>query len=75
MPYCFIDSARLLKVTREPLCALNELESSSTLLGLFIDQVVALTADSELDHMKAKVGVLFDCWILLILIYIYILIL
>jgi serine/threonine-protein kinase ATR len=54
-PYCFIESARLLKATGEPLRALNELQSSSTLLGLFNDQVVDLTADAESDRMKAKV--------------------
>ena len=54
-PYCFIESARLLKATGEPLRALSELESSSTLLGLFNDQIVDLTADAESDRMKAKV--------------------
>ena len=53
--YSFIESARLLKATGEPLRALNELETSSTLLGLFDDQVVDLTADAESDRMKAKV--------------------
>jgi serine/threonine-protein kinase ATR len=55
--YSFIESARLLKATGEPLRALNELESSSTLLGLFNDQVLDLTADAESDRMKAKVCV------------------
>lgn len=55
MPYTFIESSKLLKATGEPLRALNELESASTRLGLFNDQVVDLTADPEVDRMKAKV--------------------
>jgi len=56
-PYCFIESAKLLKSTGEPLQALNELENASKLLGLFDDQVVDLTADAESDRMKAKVWI------------------
>ena len=55
MPYTFIESSKLLKATGEPLRALNELESSSTRLGLFNEQVVDLTVDAEADRMKAKV--------------------
>jgi len=57
-PFCFIETARLLKATGEPLRAVNEPESSSTLLGPFSDQLTA--ADAESDRMKAKVGVPFD---------------
>ena len=55
MPYTFIESSNLLKATGEPLRAPNELESSSTRLWLFNDQVVDLTVDTEAEsRMKAN---------------------
>lgn len=55
-PYSFIETAKLLKASGEPLRALNELENSIKLLRLFDDQVVDLTEDAESERMKAKVG-------------------
>lgn len=57
--YSFIESAKLLKASGEPLRALNELENSIKHLGLFDDQVLDLTADSDSNRMKAKVSCLF----------------
>ena len=54
-PYSFIESAKLHKAIGDPLRALNELEASSKLLGLFDDQVLDLTADVESERLKAKV--------------------
>lgn len=54
-PYSFIESAKLLKASGEPLHALLELENSVKLLKLFDDQVLDLTVDAESERMKAKV--------------------
>lgn len=54
-----MESAKLIKATGEPLRALQELENSMRLLGLFEDQsdVLDLTVDDdETKTMKAKVG-------------------
>ena len=58
-PYSFIESAKLLKTSGEPLRALNELENSIKHLGLFDDQVLDLTAEPDSNRMKAKVKVCF----------------
>jgi len=56
VPYSFIDSAKLLKASGEPLRALTELENSIKLLGLFDNQVLDLTEDKDSERMKAKVS-------------------
>ncbi|KDR84098.1 hypothetical protein GALMADRAFT_219929 [Galerina marginata CBS 339.88] len=61
-PYYFIESAKLLKASGEPLRALLELENSIKLLGLFDEQVLDLTADAESERMKAKIQVLRARW-------------
>ena len=53
--YSFIESAKLLKTSGEPLRALNELENSIKHLGLFDNQVLDLTAEPDSNRMKAKV--------------------
>jgi serine/threonine-protein kinase ATR len=62
--FSFMESAKLVKATGEPLRALQELENSMRLLGLIDDQpdVLDLTDDDdETKQMKAKVCVnLFD---------------
>jgi serine/threonine-protein kinase ATR len=52
-----MESAKLVKATGEPLRALQELENSMRLLGLFETDVIDLTDDDEdTKKMKAKVG-------------------
>ncbi|KAJ3516810.1 hypothetical protein NLJ89_g892 [Agrocybe chaxingu] len=60
MPWSFIESAKLLKET-DHLRALNDLESSTKMLGLF-DNVVDLTTDAEWERMKAKIQVIRARW-------------
>ncbi|KAF8961112.1 hypothetical protein BDZ97DRAFT_1664899 [Flammula alnicola] len=60
--YSFIESAKLLKATGEPLHALQELENSIKLLGLFDDKVLDLTMDADGERMKAKIQVLRARW-------------
>jgi serine/threonine-protein kinase ATR len=56
--FSFMESAKLVKATGEPLRALQELENSMRLLGLLDDKdVLDLTADDETTKMKAKVRV------------------
>ena len=51
-----MESAKLVKATGEPLRALQELENSMRLLGLFETNVIDLTDDDEdTKKMKAKV--------------------
>ncbi|XP_006456710.1 hypothetical protein AGABI2DRAFT_78376 [Agaricus bisporus var. bisporus H97] len=53
--FSFIESAKLIKVTDEPLRALKELENSMKLAGLLENSdVLDLTSDDEADGMKAK---------------------
>lgn len=57
--FSFMESAKLVKATGEPLRALQELENSMRLFGLIEDRpdVVDLTEDdNETKRMKAKVG-------------------
>ncbi|KAF9534591.1 hypothetical protein CPB83DRAFT_754578 [Crepidotus variabilis] len=61
-PYSFIESAKLLKASGDPLRALNELENSSNRLQLFDKQFVDLTGDTELPRMKAKILILRARW-------------
>lgn len=58
-PFSFIESAKLVKATGDPLRALHELENSIKLLGLFDKDTVDidLTCDPETSRMKAKVKV------------------
>ncbi|CAA7258548.1 unnamed protein product [Cyclocybe aegerita] len=60
MPWSFIESAKLLKET-DHLRALNDLESSTKMLGLF-DDVVDLTTDADWERMKAKIQVIRARW-------------
>ncbi len=53
--YAFIESAKLVKASGEPLRALHELENSVKFLGLFNENVLDLTMDVDTDMMKAKV--------------------
>ena len=53
--YAFIESAKLVKASGEPLRALHELENSVKFLGLFDENVLDLTMDVDTDMMKAKV--------------------
>ncbi|KAF9567437.1 hypothetical protein CPC08DRAFT_22231 [Agrocybe pediades] len=62
VPYSFIDSAKLLKASGEPLRALTELENSARLHGFLDNQVVDLTEDAETQKMKAKILVLRARW-------------
>lgn len=57
--FSFMESARLIKASGEPLRALQELENSMRLSGMLdeIDDVIDLTHDNESPKMKAKV----DC--------------
>lgn len=52
--YAFIESAKLIKASGEPLRALHELENSVKFLGLFNDDVLDLTLDVDTEKMKAK---------------------
>ena len=67
-PFSFIESAKLVKATGDPLRALHELENSVKLLGLFDkdDTVdIDLTCpDPETSRMKAKVKVIPFCSVL-----------
>lgn len=60
-PFSFIESAKLIKATGDPLRALHELENSVKLLGLFDkDDTVDIDltcSDPETSRMKAKVKV------------------
>ncbi|KAJ7462055.1 hypothetical protein FB451DRAFT_1043857 [Mycena latifolia] len=63
--FSFMESAKLVKATGEPLRALQELENSMRLLGLIEDRadVVDLTEDdNETKKMKAKAQVLRARW-------------
>ncbi|KAJ7639483.1 hypothetical protein FB45DRAFT_977215 [Roridomyces roridus] len=64
--FAFMESAKLVKATGEPLRALQELENSMRLLGLIEDNpaVVDLTTDddNEAKKMKAKAEVLRARW-------------
>jgi serine/threonine-protein kinase ATR len=64
--FSFMESAKLLKTTGEPLRALQELENSMRLLGLIDDgpDVIDLTDDDESKKMKGKVKRL-DLYIIL----------
>lgn len=54
--FAFMESAKLIKVTGEPLRALQELENSMRLFGLIESDVIDLTEDDEeTKRMKAKV--------------------
>jgi serine/threonine-protein kinase ATR len=54
-PFSFVESAKLLKATGEPLRALQELENSMKLHGLLEDHdVLDLTVDEEAKMMRAK---------------------
>lgn len=60
MGFSFMESAKLVKTTGEPLRALQELENSMKLLGLIEDKpdVIDLTEDDdETKKMKAKVRI------------------
>lgn len=53
--FSFIESAKLIKATAEPLRALKELENSMKLAGLLENSdVFDLTADDDTDRLKAK---------------------
>lgn len=57
-PFSFIESAKLVKVMGDPLRALQELENSIKLLGLFDKDTVDIDLtdpDPETSRMKAKV--------------------
>ena len=55
--FSFMESAKLVKATGEPLRALQELENSMRLLGLIETDVIDLTDDDdETKKMKAKVS-------------------
>lgn len=61
-PFSFIESAKLVKATGDPLRALNELENSVKLLGLFDKDTVDIdltSPDPETSRLKAKVKVNF----------------
>ncbi|KAJ7771049.1 hypothetical protein DFH07DRAFT_734832 [Mycena maculata] len=63
--FAFMESAKLVKATGEPLRALQELENSMRLLGLIDERpdVVDLTEDdNETKRMKAKAQVLRARW-------------
>ncbi|KAJ6560264.1 hypothetical protein B0H19DRAFT_1146990 [Mycena capillaripes] len=63
--FSFMESAKLVKATGEPLRALQELENSMRLLGLIEDRkdIVDLTEDdNETKRMKAKALVLRARW-------------
>ncbi|KAJ7688699.1 hypothetical protein B0H17DRAFT_938064 [Mycena rosella] len=63
--FSFMESAKLVKATGEPLRALQELENSMRLLGLIEDRadVVDLTEDdNETKRMKSKAQVLRARW-------------
>jgi serine/threonine-protein kinase ATR len=55
--FSFMESAKLVKTTGEPLRALQELENAMRLFGLMEDNrnVIDLTEDEEARKMKAKV--------------------
>lgn len=56
-PFSFMETAKLVKATGEPLRALQELENSMKLLGLLDEEsVVDLTIDKETQKMRAKVS-------------------
>lgn len=56
--FSFMESAKLVKTTGEPLRALQELENSMRVLGLLEDKgVIDLTGDEEEKKMKAKVRI------------------
>jgi serine/threonine-protein kinase ATR len=56
--FSFMESAKLVKATGEPLRALQELENSMSLLGLIENRagIIDLTDDDERKKMEAKVG-------------------
>jgi hypothetical protein len=55
--FSFMESAKLVKTTGEPLRALQELENSMRLFGMIADKhdVIDLTDDDESKMMEAKV--------------------
>lgn len=57
--FAFMESAKLIKATGEPLRALQELENSMRLFGIIESDVIDLTEDDdETKRMKAKVRIL-----------------
>ena len=58
-PFSFIESAKLVKATGDPLRALHELENSVKLLGLFDKDTIDIDLDPETSRLKAKVKSLF----------------
>ncbi|KAI0938155.1 hypothetical protein AcV7_003428 [Taiwanofungus camphoratus] len=62
--FSFMESARLIKASGEPLRALQELENSMRLSGMLdeIDDVIDLTHDNESPKMKAKAQILRARW-------------
>ncbi|KAF8165694.1 hypothetical protein B0H34DRAFT_690087 [Crassisporium funariophilum] len=61
-PFCFIDSAKLVKAAGEPLRALQDLENSAKLLKLLDANAADQTMDAETSRMKAKIQVLRARW-------------
>ncbi|KAH9948812.1 hypothetical protein B0H21DRAFT_777700 [Amylocystis lapponica] len=65
-PYSFMESAKLIKATGEPLRALQELENSMHLFASTEHDVIDLTEDKDKDRddirMKAKLHVLRARW-------------
>jgi serine/threonine-protein kinase ATR len=61
--FSFMESAKLVKATGEPLRALQELENSMRLLGLIEEtaDVIDLTNDDESKTLKAKVETMILC--------------
>ncbi|TRM67831.1 hypothetical protein BD626DRAFT_449908 [Schizophyllum amplum] len=63
-PYSFIESAKYVKATGDPLRALQELENSMKLMGILEENMYDLTVDqSELKMIKAKAHLLRARWI------------
>ncbi|KAL1743103.1 hypothetical protein HDZ31DRAFT_83646 [Schizophyllum fasciatum] len=62
-PYSFVESAKYVKATGEPLRALQDLENSMKLMGILDDNMYDLTVDqSELKRIKAKAHLLRARW-------------
>ncbi|TFK43883.1 hypothetical protein BDQ12DRAFT_199518 [Crucibulum laeve] len=62
--YCFLESAKLVKVSDDPLRALQDLENSMKFLNLFTmdDDELDLTIDEETTKMRAKGHLLRARW-------------
>lgn len=56
--FSFIESAKLIKATNEPLRALKELENSMKLAGILDSDELDLTIDEESMRMRSKVYIL-----------------